>query len=60
MSHTTSDAQLSDWTREDTRFVKKMTHSQLPADRRLINLYKIRRAETRKTFEEVKAEEMAE
>ena len=41
-------------------FTSRMTGSNNPIDKRLINLYKIRRAETRATIEAVKAEEIAE
>ena len=58
--NTTSDAQLSDWQREDMTFTKKMTLSQDPFDKRLVQLYKIRRAETRKNIDAVTAEESAE
>ena len=51
---------MSDWEKEDMTFTSKMTGSSDPIDKRLINLYKIRRAETRATIEAVKAEEIAE
>ena len=58
--NTSSDAELSDWKREDMTFTTRMTHSNNPSDKRMINLYKIRRAETRRTIEAVKAEEKDE
>ena len=60
LCNTSSDAQLSDWQREDMRFTKRMTLSQNLVDKRLVNLFKIRRAETRKDIEAVIAEEEAE
>ena len=42
------------------RFTKRMTLSQNLVDKRLVNLFKIRRAETRKDIEAVIAEEEAE
>ena len=43
-TNTTSDADLSDWERQDMQFAKKMTISKDSVDQRFVNLYKIRRA----------------
>ena len=58
--NTSSDAELSDWNKEDMTFTTRMTASKNLSDKRMIHLYKIRRAETRRTFEAAQAEEMEE
>ena len=55
---TSSDAELSDWKKEDMTFTSRMTSSKNPSDKRMINLYKIKRAETGRTIEGAKAEEI--
>ena len=55
--NTSDDDELSDWNREDMTFTKRMTSSKKSSDTRMVNLYKIRRAETRKTIEACQSEE---
>ena len=55
-----SDNELSDWQRDEMGFGNRITHSKDPVDQRLVNLYKIKRAETRNNIEAAKAEELAE
>ena len=42
---TSSDAELSDWGKEEMQFAAQMTSSKLRDDSRFINLYKLREAE---------------
>ena len=60
MVESSSDAELSDWKREDMTFIKRLTTSKNPSDKRMINLYKIRQAETRETIDAAKADEIME
>ena len=41
-------------------YIARMSRSKVTADKRLLDLYKLRRAETRKSIQEIKAEELAE
>ena len=60
LAKTSSDTELSDWKQEDIRFTERMTLSKNPSDKRMINLYKIRRAETTRKIEACKTENMKE
>ena len=60
LANTSSNSNLSDWQRDDMNYIARMSRSKVTADKRLIDLYKLRRAETRKSIQEIKAEELAE
>ena len=52
--NTSSDAELSDWNKDAMNFTNRMTTSKDTIDKRMINLYKLRRAETGLSIEEIK------
>ena len=52
--NTSSDAELSDWKKDDMNFTNRMTTSKDTTDKCMINLYKLRRAETGISIEEIK------
>ena len=52
--NTSSDAELSDWKKDAMNFTNRMTTSKDTIDKRMINLYKLRRAETGLSIEEIK------
>ena len=58
--NTSSDAELSDWKKDDMNFTNRMTTSKDTTDKRMINLYKLRRAETGISIEEIKKREKEE
>ena len=60
LANTSSNSNLSDWQRDDMNYIARMSRSKVTADKRLLDLYKLRRAETRKSIQEIKAEELAE
>ena len=44
LDETSSDAELSDWQKDNMQYVKKMAQSSSKVDNKLINLYRIRKA----------------
>ena len=56
----TSETDLSDWKRENMNFVSKIERSKEICDKRFIHLYKLRRAETRKSIADITKEELQE
>ena len=52
--NTSSDAELSDWNKDAMNFTNTMATSKDTTDKRMINLYKLRRAETGISIEEIK------
>lgn len=44
LEETSSDNDLSDWQRDNMDYVKKMTDSNNKVDKKLLNLYRIRKA----------------
>jgi len=42
MNFTSSDAELSDWRKEDMTFTQKMSSSKDPVDQRLFDIFKLR------------------
>ena len=45
LEETSSDAELSDWERDDMHYVERMFESSNKVDQRFIDLYKIRKAQ---------------
>ena len=60
LMNTGSDSEPSDWNKDAMTFTNQITSSKDPTDKRLINLYKLRRAETTHLIEEIKREEIEE